>query len=76
MGTLFLVSPTKKPKAQVKNDWLKVRATDDQLERWREAAEVARQENEELDFSAWVRTILNSASRALLDGEKRGKATR
>jgi hypothetical protein len=58
------VSP-KKPKSHVKNEWLKVRATTVQLERWQRAAKLARLENDEVDYSNWVRTTLNDAAKAL-----------
>lgn len=60
----------KKPKAQRKDGWLKVRATLDQLERWQAAADLARQKNDELDHSSWVRTTLNDAARLLEDEAK------
>lgn len=53
------------PRSRIKSDFLKIRATTDQLERWRRASELARLDNDELDYSSWVRTTLNEAAKAL-----------
>jgi hypothetical protein len=55
------VSPAKKAKAQVKSTFLKIRVTQERLQRWKDAAERAKsiEDNDDLDFSAWVRRALN-----------------
>jgi len=59
----------------MKNDFLKIRATTEQIERWRRASELARLDNDELDYSSWVRTTLNEAAKVLEErhGAGRGK---
>jgi hypothetical protein len=44
---------------------LKIRVTEDRLKRWKAAAAAAREheDEEDLDFSAWVRRALNRAER-------------
>lgn len=72
-----VVSP-KKPTAHVKSGFLKIRATEAQLERWQRAGELAHLENEELDYSSWVRWTLNAAAKELEERHplKRGKSVR
>lgn len=57
------MAPAKKDPADVKDSWLKVRVTEDRLDRWREAAQKAKEheDSDDLDFSEWVRRTLNRA---------------
>jgi hypothetical protein len=78
VGTLLSVPAVKRNPSDRKDEFLKVRVTADRLRRWKEAAEAARHEEDDvdLDFSAWVRRALN---RAVDDMESRrgptGRAT-
>jgi len=53
----------KKPDQERRSALLKVRVTEEQLERYRKAAELAREDDENLDFSDWVRKWLNIGAR-------------
>lgn len=64
----------KRKAAERKDDYLRVRVTEVQLERWQAAANLAREENDEIDFSTWVRGTLNAEARRL--EERRGKGGR
>jgi hypothetical protein len=59
--TARCVAPARKEPDDVKAEFLKIRVTTDRLRRWKEAAAAAKayEENEDLDFSAWVRRALN-----------------
>lgn len=53
--------PTKD--ASTRTERLMIRVSPEKLETWRRAAEVARQADPELDFSAWVRRALDAAAK-------------
>ncbi len=60
----------------MKSDFLRIRSTQERLQRWREAAAKAKdfEDDDDLDFSAWVRRTLNEAmEREAKRYEKRGK---
>jgi hypothetical protein len=63
VGTLWVVTPVRKDPDDVKSDFLKVRTTQERLQRWREAATRAKEyeDDDDMDFSAWVRRALNEA---------------
>jgi hypothetical protein len=67
MGVRLLATAVTPPKkaADRKGLHLKVRVTEERLKRWKAAAAAAREheDEEDLDFSAWVRRALNRAER-------------
>ena len=72
------MAPAPKDPEDRKGEFLKIRVTADRLQRWKDAAAKAkaREDDEDLDFSAWVRRALNRAEReeSARPGKGRSKA--
>lgn len=60
------MTPVKKDPEDRKDEWLKVRTNSDRLQKWRNAAALAKEKDPDggdLDFSAWVRRALDRTAR-------------